>query len=154
MKADLPPTQSDWGVMPKDDLDVQAAYKDFFGKTNQEMQSIFSRIVAIEWADSLRWMPTIPFRYYMLGFTDHIMHLKAGDLEASDAANSFLNLVEEQLRNNSKKIMPIMDVIIPAVDYLARNQKAFSASINIYGDFNEKKKKILELWDISRPTSK
>jgi hypothetical protein len=145
IKTDLPPTQEEWGDLPKDDLDAKSAYQDFFGKTNQEAQVIFANN-AIEGADSLRWMPDVPFRYYMQGFIYFVMHGSFNNDYVADAASCFLGLVVEHLEGKPEKIMPIMDEVLPVVEYVAKNQEKFSADVGIYGNFNEKREKILELW--------
>lgn len=139
------PRQEHWGNLPADDLDVLAAYKDFFGKTNQEMEQSFANCV-IEMADSLRWMPPVPFRYYLKGFADFILGSKFHESDAPDAASSFLRLIEEKVRRQPDFIAPIMEEILPVVAHLANNQSAFQADPDIYGDFSEKGRIIEELW--------
>jgi len=72
----------------------------------------------------------------MIGFRDFLM---AGDFEnyASDAASCFLRLVLQKLEENPKCIAPIMPELMASVDHIARNQSAFEADRNIYGDFRE-----------------
>lgn len=69
------PTEADWGDYQAD-LDQNYAHGLFAGRTNEEMQPHFQRDV-IERTDELRWMPEVPFRYYMLGFRDLV---KAGKI--------------------------------------------------------------------------
>lgn len=139
------PGREAWGKLPDDDLDMQAAYKDFFGKSNSNMQEKFANY-PIEMADSLRWMPIVPFRYYIKGFTQFLFSGKSHGPDAADAANSFLNLIAEKLINQPNCVAPVMDEILPVVHHLADNQEAFNADLDIYGDFREKKKTIDELW--------
>lgn len=56
------PTESDWGDY-QSDLDANYAHDLFGGRTNEEMQAHF-RLNPIERTSELRFMPTIPFRYY------------------------------------------------------------------------------------------
>jgi len=65
------PTEAEWGEYQAD-LDQKYAHSLFAGHTNEEMQPHFYRNV-IERTDELRWMPEVPFRYYMLGFRDFVM---------------------------------------------------------------------------------
>jgi hypothetical protein len=129
------PTEKDWGDY-QSDLDRKCANDLFAGRTNEEMQPHFRKNV-IERTDELRFMPEIPFRYYMIGFRDFLM---AGDfehLEAADAASCFLRLILQKLEENPKCIALIMPELIPTVDHVVRNQFAFHAEKDIYGDFRE-----------------
>src|SRR5262245_29506057 len=85
------PSEADWGNYQAD-LDQNHAHQMFAGKTNAEVQRYFGNN-PLAMTDELRWMPRIPFQYYMIGFRDFI---QAGVFEsgwASDAANCFLGLV-------------------------------------------------------------
>ena len=147
------PTESDWGIISNDNLDSLAAYRDFQGKTNDEMQVSFLNCT-IEMADSLRWMPPIPFRYYMLGFSQFISEKKFSKIDASDIASSFLRLVEEKICNQPSVILPIMDILFPIVEYLADQQEAYGADPSIYGDFSEKKILIEDTWNTLKNKNK
>lgn len=130
------PTEADWGDY-RADLDQNDAHDLFVGRTNQEMQPYF-RMNPIERTSDLRFMPEIPFRYYMLGFRDSVM---AGDFKegwASDAASCFLELVAEKLANYPRSIMPIMPELLPAIEHVAQNQAAYGAADHIYGSFLDK----------------
>jgi hypothetical protein len=89
------------------DLDQEYSHDLFGGHTNEEMQPHFYRNV-IERTDELRWMPIIPFRYYMLGFRDFVMAGNFDDLQGSDVASCFLGLVEEKLEKQHEFILPII----------------------------------------------
>jgi hypothetical protein len=138
------PTEANWGNY-HNDLDREYAHKLFAGRTNEEMLPHFRRNV-IERTDELRWMPEIPFRYYMLGFRDYIM---AGDfphLKASDAASCFLGLILEKLQKHPDAILPIMPELFPAARYVAMHQSSFEATESIYGNFQEKLRQIESLY--------
>jgi hypothetical protein len=109
----------------------------FAGRTNAEMQQYF-RTNPVAVTDEVRWMPEIPFRYYMLGFRDFVMSGDFEHLSASDAASCFLGLVAEKLESHPRYIMPIMPDLLPAVEHVARNQAAYDADEHIYGNFMEK----------------
>jgi hypothetical protein len=100
------PTEEDWGDY-QSDLDRKYAHDLFAGHTNEEMRPYF-RQNPIERASELRWMPELPFRYYMIGFQDCLMDGDFDFLEASNAANCFLNLILEMLENQPQVIIPIM----------------------------------------------
>ena len=129
------PTEKDWGDYHSDP-DQKDAHRLFAGHTNEEMQPHF-RANVIERTSELRFMPEIPFRYYMIGFRDFVM---AGDFEkpkGADAASCFLRLVVEKLEQEPACIAPIMPDLLEAVEYVAENQSAFEADMDIYGDFRD-----------------
>ena len=126
------PTEKDWGDYHSD-LDQEDAHRLFAGHTNEEMQPHF-RANVIERTDELRFMPEVPFRYYMIGFRDFVM---AGDFEfeGADAASCFLRLILQKLEQDPGCIAPIMPELLGTVEDVASNQSAFEADIDIYGDF-------------------
>jgi hypothetical protein len=134
------PTEADWGDY-RSDLDQEWAHGKFAGKSNDEMQQYF-REIPIEAAEDLRFMPEIPFRYYMLGFRDCLMSGGFEPCRAADAASCFLHLVVEKLETQPRHIVPIMPEILSAVEYVTHNQAAFDAEESIYGSFLETLKQI------------
>jgi hypothetical protein len=138
------PTEADWGDY-RSDFDQEWAHGKFAGKSNDEMQQYF-REIPIEAAEDLRFMPEIPFRYYILGFRDRVM---SGGFEPydSDAASCFLHLVVEKLKSQPRHIVPIMPELLSAVEYVAHNQAAFDAEESIYGSFPETLKQIQALYN-------
>jgi hypothetical protein len=130
------PSEEDWGNY-KADLDQKHAHSVFAGRTNAEMQPFFRRN-PVEMTDELRWMPEVPFRFYMLGFRDFVMARNFGFLNASDAASCFLGLVLEKLEKYPNHIIPIMPDLLPALEYVGQNQALFQADESIYGNFSEK----------------
>ena len=139
------PTEADWGDYQAD-LDQNYAHKLFASRTNLEMLPHFRRNV-IERTDELRWMPEVPFRYYMLGFRDFVMAGEFDDTWASDAASCFLSLVLQKLEKQPGYILPIMSQLLPAVRHVAMNQASFDASEGIYGSFQEKLAQIEALYE-------
>ncbi len=139
------PTEADWGDY-QSDLDQNYAHKIFAGRTNQEMLPRFRNNV-IEATDELRWMPEVPFRYYILGFRDFVMAGEFNHLEASDAASCFIRLVLEKLEKQPSYILPVMPQLLPAIQHVAMNQASFEASEDIYGNFQEKLGRIEALYD-------
>jgi hypothetical protein len=138
------PTEQDWGNY-QDDLDQKHAHQMFANKTNAEVQRYFQNN-AIETTDELRWMPKIPFQYYMIGFRDAIQAGKFEPLWASDAASCFIGLVLEKLEKHPDHICPIMPDLLPTIEYVANNQTKFKAKESIYGSFLEKFKWIQTLY--------
>jgi hypothetical protein len=145
-RVELPgiPTEEDWGNCGSD-LDQNHAHSVFAGHTNEEMQPFFRRN-PLALTDDLRWMPDVPFRYYILGFRDFVTSKDLDFLDASDAASCFLSLVLEKLENNPGLIVPVMPELLPAVEYVARNQSLFNADENIYGNFLERLSRIQTLF--------
>jgi hypothetical protein len=137
------PTEEDWGDY-QSDLDRKYAHDLFAGHTNEEMRPYF-RQNPIERASELRWMPELPFRYYMIGFQDCLMDGDFDFLEASNAANCFLNLILEMLENQPQVIIPIMPGLLPVVDHIVHSQRSYNADESIYGCFSEKLSKIQSL---------
>jgi len=134
------PSEEDWGDY-RSDLDQEWAHRVFAGHTNAGMQAEF-RANVIERVDELRFMPAVPFRYYVIGFRDFIQSLQFGDLEAPDATSCFLNLVVQKLEQDRNCILPILPELLETVDYVAKNQVAFDADLDIYGDFLDVAKRI------------
>ncbi len=137
------PTEKDWGDYHSD-LDQEYAHRVFAGHTNEEMQPHF-RANVIERTSDLRFMPEIPFRYYMIGFRDFVLAGDFAHLEGSDAASCFLRLVRQKLEREPASIARIMPELLEAVDHVARNQSAYEADTEIYGDFLDLLAEILAL---------
>ncbi len=138
------PTEADWGDY-RSDLDQEWAHRTFAGKSNAEMQRYF-RENPIEAAEDVRFMPEIPFRYYMLGLRDCVMSGEFEPCHDSGAASCFLHLVAEKLIAQPRYIVPIMPELLSAVEYVAHNQAAFNAEESIYGSFPESLKQIQALY--------
>lgn len=143
-ESDMPiPSEEEWGGY-KADLDTEYAHRLFAGKTNDDMQTAFEENV-IERTDELRWMPKMPFQYYMLGFKQFIENRAENCDDRSDAASCFIRLVAEKLKNTPDFILPILDQLLPTVEYIVENQSPFDAEVSIYGNFSEIHKNILKL---------
>jgi hypothetical protein len=130
------PTEADWGNY-EDDLDQKQAHDLFGGRTNHEMLPHFQRNV-IERTDELRFMPEVPFRYYMLGFRDFLIGGEVEPLWVPDAASCFIGLVLEKLKKRPTHILPIMFELVPTLRLIAQDQDLWHAKKEIYGDFKEK----------------
>jgi hypothetical protein len=130
------PAEEDWGNY-SNDLDQEYAHRIFAGKSAEQVMPEFERNV-IERASELRFMPEVPFRYYMLAFKDYVLSdLVVLNSLAPDAASCFLGLIIEKLRVSPEVIAPIMDELMPVVLHVAANQEKFGADLDIYGDFRE-----------------
>lgn len=138
------PTEKEWLGYEKD-LDASYAYKVFFGKTNEEMQSSF-KLNVIERTDEIRFMPVKAFQYYIFGLRDYVMKRNFGYLDSSDAASCFLGLVLEKLESEPSKIIPVLSELIPSLEFVSNNQNLYDANEEIYGNFKNKYKHIISLW--------
>ena len=96
--------------------------------------------------DELLFMPAVPFRYYALAFRNYVLAGVFPELEASDAANSFLSLILARLQRNPDEMRPVMPELLPAAEYVAANQERFEASAEIYGSFPAKLERIRSLY--------
>lgn len=127
------PVEADWGDYPSD-LDQEDAHQKFAGKSNYEMQQYF-REIPIEAAGDLRFMPEIPFRYYMLGFRDCVMSAGFEPCHGSDAASCFLNLVVEKLESQPRHILPIMPELANHNPFFAQEGAPGHLRLNIHTVF-------------------
>jgi hypothetical protein len=138
------PTETDWGNYSAD-LDQNWAHQHYYGKTNEEMQKYF-RNNPIEGASDLRFMPEVPFRYYMLGYRDYVMSGNLGIREDASAADCFLSLVRDKLEKDPRYIVPIMSELLPAIEHVATHQEEFNAAEHIFGNFLERLERIRTLY--------
>lgn len=129
------PTEMDWADW-RDDLDQRHAHEIYAGRSNEEMQDRFV-MAPVASAGELEFMPAKAFRYYMLGFRDSVLSGKHDDVEAANAASCFIRLVQHKLATSPEDIEPIAGQLMPALEYIAENQGAFDAEVEIFGDFRE-----------------
>ncbi|MCP2732376.1 hypothetical protein [Limnofasciculus baicalensis] len=129
------PTARDWGELPEDDLDLLASYRDYFGKSCEEIQSRFSR-APIAMVDGIRWMPLRPFVFYIRCLAKFVMSSPINESTAPDLASSFLRLIEEKAQTCPAGIRANMGVVREAVKYVSENQALFNAATDVYGDFS------------------
>ncbi len=152
MKIEEIPKESDWGNWEAD-LDQKSAYELYFGHSNAEMKQRYFD-APIEVASELQFMPVIPFRYYMLGFSKAVICNEGyDDMTISTAPYSFLKLIISKLKNDNLDIEPIMNTMWSSIKYVVDNQEKYDADIDIYGDFRYLLKEIEELWRLKESTS-
>ncbi len=136
------PSEENWeDVMNSDDLDAAYAYKIFFGKSISDVQVDFARN-PIERTDELRFMPKIPFQFYIIAFRDYVLDIDELDDWKSDAASCFISLVEELLKSKPDFINPIYNKIEATLEFISNNQNRYDADEDIYGAFKSKMKNI------------
>ena len=139
MTRDIP-SEEDWGNY-EDDEDQHDAHQSFSGRDLVEVFPVFARS-AISGTENLRFMPTLPFQYYIFAFcefliSEEVLTLNDG-VNAADAASCFLGLIIYKLEHQRADIEPIFDELMPYIEYVVSNQSLFDADIDIYGDFKEK----------------
>ena len=151
------PTEKDWLDWPEDaqrplDLDEEYARQQFEGKSFEEALQLFRSQDVLMRSEDVSYMPPVPFRYYIRVLKAYVLELgereiKERDLldDPSSAASSFLNLVERKLRPEINFIAPIMDDLLPAVEFIAMNQDKYFATPDIYGDFRDQLARIKAL---------
>jgi hypothetical protein len=139
-----PPKEEEWGNYSSD-LDQKHAHSVFAGRTNEDMQPLFRRN-PLAMTDDLRWMPDVPFRYYILGFRDFITANQFDFLDGADAASCFLGLVLEKLKANlSSLFRQCLSCCLPwSMSHEIR--PTLNADENIYGNFLEKLSRIQTLY--------
>lgn len=129
------PSEDDWGDWQKD-IDASFAHEIYFGRSNEQMQDHFVA-APIEAASELQFMSGAAFQYYVLGFMDSVLSGRHDEMEAANAASSFLRLIHEKAKTSPRDILPIIDVLMPSLERIADEQSSFSADPEIFGDFRE-----------------
>jgi len=134
------PTEKDWENWNLNE-DTRYSHCRFAGKSNKEVQSYF-RLNVIEAVDELRWMPKVPFQYYMTGFKDFVESKRYDENDAPNIASCFIELVLEKIENSPEVIEPIIHDLLPTLEYLATHQAEYDADREIYGNFQIKMNQI------------
>ena len=136
------PDKADWEGY-EEDLDVRYFHKLVFGKTIEEVQSLFGEGRSIERMDELLFAPRRVFQYYVFAFATYVMSAQAeGD---SDSASPFLALLEEREKRDPGSVSQIFSELADVVDFIAERQEYFDADPNIYGNFEERADRIREV---------
>jgi hypothetical protein len=101
----------------------------------------------LERVEDLRFMPAVPFQYYMLAFRNFVLSEAAleDELVSADAAHCFLELVASKLTTDPGSILPIVWDLLPAVESVAAQQDRYRAPVAIYGNFVERGHRIKAL---------
>lgn len=147
------PTEEDWGAY-QSDLDSSYAHERFAGKSISEVLPYFKGAI-LGAVEDISHMPAIPFRYYVLAFKTFLLSEELVDdrlinLEAPDAASSFLRLVQAKLKDSCEIILPVMNELMPVAEYVALHQDLYRASEEIYGSFPDVLNEIKQLYRAAR----
>ncbi len=132
-KAMKIPSREEWGDF-EGDLDARYAFKVFFGKSISEAVPLFQEN-PIQTTDELRFMPAVPFRYYIMAFRGYILSEESRD--DSDAASCYLRLIQQKVSEEPDTISPVMPALIESVQKVAEAQSFYDADLHIYGDFKQ-----------------
>jgi hypothetical protein len=127
------PSREDWGEVEQD-LDTEYAFKTFFGKTIVEAVPLIKGN-PIERADEIRFMPPVPFRYYILAYRDYL--LSEDSIGDPDAASCYIRLIAEKISGEPHTIGPVLPSLIESVQKVVQNQSFYDADEEIYGDFRQ-----------------
>ncbi len=137
------PNMSDWSGY-ESDFDSREAFQNFFGKSNSQMAKEYRDNISMR-ATDLRFMPTIPFRYYIIGFKDFLSNENLDDFSKGEAASSLFRIVEFKAEYQKADILPVIRDILPTLEDIAGNQEKYDLSISICGDYSEKLTRIKNL---------
>lgn len=134
MKRCAIPNEMDWAGFEKD-LDVRYFHRLAFGKSNEELQSLFENGRSIERSSELLFAPPKVFQYYVQGFAAYLMSAKGrGD---SDAASSFLRLLKGREDREPGSVKKVYAQLENCIEFVGSHQEQFDADQDIYGNFAE-----------------
>ena len=126
------PTKLNWGVIEKDDLDAEWAFKNFAGKSLAKAEEMFRRN-AFYFQEDLTSMPSIAFNYYAPVFAKYVVSEQAS--EDSDGASSFLHMVTELLEEHrSLSTSKTEATLLASAKIVANRQAYYDADVDIYMD--------------------
>lgn len=127
------PAREDWGDFTGD-FDVADAYQSFFGRSNSDMQRYFVQDFMMR-AQDIRFMPSRPFMYYILGFTDFLLN-GSYEGEEADVGNCYLDIVESRMHADIAVLVPVADTVPMGLKFIADNPERFGGYPEIYGEFS------------------
>lgn len=133
------PSKEDWGDFAGD-FDAADAFQNFFGKSNREMQSEFSRDALMR-AQDIRFMPSRPFAYYIKGFADFV-RFGSYDVDAPDIANSFISVIQDRADSAPWALASALNEVNDVLDFITSNGDRFCTHPEIYGDLAELAKQV------------
>jgi len=137
------PSKSDWGVIEKNNLDAECAFKQFAGKSLDEAEKMF-RENALYYQEDLISMPSIAFNCYAPVFARYVLSDYAES--DSDGASSFLHMIIELLQaNRLLATLETVNILLDAANIVSNRQEFYDADINIYGEFSELYNRMMQL---------
>lgn len=140
------PDASDWADFnPSVCLSNQECYDYFFSKSDEEMQKNYELNVVLS-GNGFRYMPIIPFQYYIIGFRDYVFNcVKSESWNNPDAASVYLRIILCNLEERPHFVIPIFEQLKDSIEFVAENQALYEADEDIYGSFIELKDKVFQL---------
>lgn len=137
------PNDLQWGDL-SGDFDAQDAFRVFHGLKNEETFTLYRKDILARVQD-LRFMPSIPFQYYIQGFAKFVLSRDYGESSPSEVADGYLSVLLSRAVSDSAILLSIWDCVLPAIEYVVKNQDNLGADKEIFGDFSEKLKNIQDL---------
>lgn len=131
----LIPSLIDWGDIS--DRDISSSYKNFGGKSNDEMQNKFKENI-LERCSDLRWMPIKPFVYYIYGLKQFIETEDFGLFARASSADGLFDLILDKSNQNQQEIKEIYKDFFPILKKISENQSFYELEEDIYGNFSKK----------------
>lgn len=127
------PIESDWRSESWD-IDVDAAYEHFIGKSKEEAMQLFQKDAA-HYQEDLLYTPTACFPYYLDACMTYLRSRAAeGD---ADGAAGFISLITERARENPDEVRDLWSEISPTLRHIAVNQEHFGADEENFGSFHD-----------------
>ena len=137
------PSKKEWGVIEKDNLDAEWAFKQFAGKSLDDAEKMF-RENALYYQEDLLSMPSVAFNFYAPVFAKYILSEYAES--DSDGASSFLHMIIELLQMNRTLATPeTLKLLLNTAKTVSNKQNYYDANIDIYGEFPELYNRIMQL---------
>lgn len=135
------PTKGDWGIIDKDDIEMQYAFEMFIGKTQDEAWEMCDDN-ALNYQEELQSLPEYPFNFYAQILAKYIVSKDA--INDADGAGSFLSMVAWMLKTQGNNIYAETKVLlIASAKYVAKNQNFYDAEFDIYGDFKDELEQVM-----------
>jgi len=128
------PTEDDWKSEPWC-LDIQYAYKHFFGKSLVEAFALFVEN-SLYYEEDVMFMPKVCFRYYLHAYMSYL--LSPSSSCDSGGACSFFGLVECRLVDIQSSDSGLVGRVLEVLHRLRENQEFYGADKKIYGSFTKK----------------
>lgn len=144
------PTAEDWNT-PLRSWEIRAereyARDRFLGKSLAEAEELFF-VDGIGANEDLSNMPAVPYAFYVRACVRALKSERMRADPAPDTAGAFLSLaIGEKLRHLPEDIVPVLDFMLEASEYVAAHQADFDAEPAIYGSFSDRVAELRTLAD-------
>lgn len=130
----------------EEDLEVKHLYRIFYGKSLEEVQAYFGNGYSIERMDELLFSPRQVFQFYVQAFALFLRSEQA--IDDADSASPFPSLLEAREKRDPGSVKSIFHLLRNTLDFVAANQARFDASVEIYGDFEERAQRIRKACEV------